>query len=341
MKTQSILTAIAFLIIQATAAQITVRFSKDLKFADSLNTFYASVDKCNAIRNYYGIGEELDFVSAQNQIEIHNWNYNKEGVNEEGKLVFLTSNKEKIVYSGNVEFEVLGASLFSEPQFSIDGLNWEALQSNYINVFPAVGDTTVSLFIKGVSEGDEWSVGIEIPIQRSSEIMPDESPWPLDNLNFPYEQVVEFEGEEVRGNVYTKLSEDGIFDKPFIFIEGIDFGNQRGVLGNGTFGWDDLVGGYTEGQYGMLALMPIFLDSILERGHDLVFIDFADGAEDIKKNAALVRKIISLCNEYKVGTVENIIAGASMGGIVARVALREMELSNICHNCSNNICLDS
>ena len=59
--------------------------------------------------------------------------------------------------------------------------------------------------------------------------------WISDNADAPWLVQADTEWGVVTANAYTLNSEDGIFDRPFIFIEGIDFGNDHYENQNGTF----------------------------------------------------------------------------------------------------------
>lgn len=169
---------------------------------------------------------------------------------------------------------------------------------------------------------------------------PDPSPWPVEDENHPYRISTTFEGETVSGNAYVLNGSDGVFDKPFLFIEGIDFGSELSELRNGTFGWHEFSCGGGE-DYPFLSMMPEMLNALLEEGYDLVLLDFADGADHIEKNSELLIHLINLVNEYKEGEEELIVSGASMGGQISRIALRKMELAGTPHCTRLWISLDS
>jgi hypothetical protein len=152
---------------------------------------------------------------------------------------------------------------------------------------------------------------------------------------------VPYESRFVKANAFTLTSEDGVFDKPFIFVEGIDFGRDNNmtliheIYQNGTFGWCQFSSGFLDPNpedtddygYDMLHLMPGFLNELRENGYDIVLVDFWDGTELMQINAAIVERVINLCNENKTGGVPLVVAGASMGGQITRYALRNMELN--------------
>jgi hypothetical protein len=69
------------------------------------------------------------------------------------------------------------------------------------------------------------------------------------------------------------------------------------------------------------------LQAIRTEGYDIVLVDFYDGATWLQQNSTVVQQIIRLCNENKTGSESLVIAGASMGGVITRHALRSMELN--------------
>ncbi|MBC6700475.1 esterase/lipase family protein [Hymenobacter puniceus] len=65
------------------------------------------------------------------------------------------------------------------------------------------------------------------------------------------------------------------------------------------------------------------------RGYDIVFIDYNNGTDDIRRNAALFREVVDWVNSNKAGGTtsgqQNVVLGVSMGGLVARYGLAQME----------------
>jgi hypothetical protein len=63
-------------------------------------------------------------------------------------------------------------------------------------------------------------------------------------------------------------------------------------------------------------------------GYDIVFIDYADGTDDIRRNAALFQEVVARVNQEKAAngsSEKNVVLGISMGGLVARYGLAQME----------------
>jgi hypothetical protein len=111
-------------------------------------------------------------------------------------------------------------------------------------------------------------------------------------------------------DLFVQLGCDGIFDRPILIIEGFDPFNSNGI------NW--IRDRYNTGEFNL----------IRQRGYDLVFLNYWDGTDWIQNNANVVRNAITLINNVKANrAAENklIVIGESMGGIVARYAIRRME----------------
>lgn len=86
------------------------------------------------------------------------------------------------------------------------------------------------------------------------------------------------------------------------------------------------------------------LRNLLEGTYDIIYLDYNDGTDLIENNAALLRAAITEVNNRKAlaGSVEqNVVLGISMGGIVSRMALRQMELSGPAHQTRLFVSLDA
>mgnify|MGYP001400448513 CR=1 FL=1 len=74
--------------------------------------------------------------------------------------------------------------------------------------------------------------------------------------------------------------------------------------------------------------IPIFnpLRTELNSGHyDRIYVDWNQGTDYLERNAYLLEDIIKWVNENKTGTAQNVVWGFSMGGVIARYALKDME----------------
>jgi len=118
--------------------------------------------------------------------------------------------------------------------------------------------------------------------------------------------------------------------KPLIVVEGFD--------PNNSFTYYDLVENMFYTGPGGLNIdidsssnVKTLNQAIEDEGYDLVFIDYANGVDYIQRNALMVEKVIEWVNGLKAGNEKNVVLGMSMGGLVARYALRNMELNGKTH----------
>ena len=86
-------------------------------------------------------------------------------------------------------------------------------------------------------------------------------------------------------------------------------------------------------------------DALDGDGYDIIYIDFEDGVDALENNSALVRAAITWVNGQKQALdgvmQQNVVLGISMGGVLARHALRTMEVNNIPHDARLYISMDS
>ena len=121
---------------------------------------------------------------------------------------------------------------------------------------------------------------------------------------------------------------DGILDKPIFLLDGFDPGDTRN-----TSSIYSLLNYGTTGQN--------LGDIVRAQGYDIVVLNFPtytrpgtttviDGGVDyIQRNAMILVALINQINAQKVGTEKNVIIGPSMGGLIARYALRYMETNSL------------
>lgn len=86
---------------------------------------------------------------------------------------------------------------------------------------------------------------------------------------------------------------------------------------------------------------PTLESYLMNNGYDIVFVNYNDGTDDIKRNAALFEYVIRWVNEHKVENNPNVVLGISMGGLVARYALKHLEQQGYDHQAKVYISLDS
>jgi hypothetical protein len=124
--------------------------------------------------------------------------------------------------------------------------------------------------------------------------------------------------------------------KPLIVAEGFDPG---AVIGTGNV---DISSLYEVRDWGSLNTgNPNIWNEIVRLQYDVVYLDYTNGLDDIKRNAKLFQEVIEYVNANKVGGQPNVVLGISMGGLVARYALRKMETENKEHDTWKYISMDS
>jgi len=151
--------------------------------------------------------------------------------------------------------------------------------------------------------------------------------------------------------------------KPFILVEGFDpilgpsneyvVNDLEGnTLGYGDVRWDVVTTGRSEAfdpdpnEQGVphnsrFDLFPRLLAELRNRGYDIVYVDFADGAAYLQANAEFLTGVLEWVNSTKITDEENVLIGASMGGIIGRYVLAKLESEGKSHCTGLFFTLDS
>jgi len=123
---------------------------------------------------------------------------------------------------------------------------------------------------------------------------------------------------------------NGVLDKPIFLLDGFDPGNARNIASIYNFL------NYGTGQN--------LATDLRNQGYDVIILNFptytrpstttvVDGGVDfIQRNAMILVALINQINSQKVGTEKNVVIGPSMGGLIARYALRYMEQNSLNHD---------
>ncbi len=241
----------------------------------------------------------------------------------------------KKVYSGTLHFEVVPELYYIQNPNQIksvsidfyDGNGFCPLdkESSFDITYDSPGEKIIAIKFEmekksftSYSKIDVVTVNTEKPTQT---ITVDSSPSNNTNQQAPSESSKSsiLDGY---GTVYGGC--DQKFDKPVIVVEGFDALNENFP--------EDLRRKYNNIQ---------IEDRLRANGHDMVYFNFRNGGDDILKNAKVLEKLIDKVNALKVENNKIVVIGESMGGIVARVALRNMELNGKTHNVSHYISFDA
>ena len=114
--------------------------------------------------------------------------------------------------------------------------------------------------------------------------------------------------------------------KPLIVVEGYDVSSVAPDV-QSNYSYSDFIAGINAP-----GASYDFNNQLDLANYDLIFVDFRNGTDDIVRNAALVKDVITWVNQQKAtagSTEQNVVLGLSMGGLVARYALANMTKQSI------------
>ena len=230
-----------------------------------------------------------------------------------------------------------------EPQLWVDGM----LQGTGWNVplpFVAASNADLSwVEVRLPRSADTLRWSVAIPLKSTCvPPAPDLPPWPFSTPSNPWWISVPHGSGTVEGMALTRLGSDGAFDRPLIVVEGFDpdLTDASPSYGFGTMNWD-AIWDCSDLAYPNTAAMAVLLDSLTEVGFDLVYVDFADGTRPAAAQAALLSRVLDLVSESVTGGGNSVVVGASMGGAICRLALRQRELDGISDCASQFVALDT
>lgn len=131
---------------------------------------------------------------------------------------------------------------------------------------------------------------------------------------------------------YAKNKSGSGISSPFVVVEGFDpmdladYMYGMGTIGNYNAWYNDY--GFTNAEN----LFPA-MQNVMDE-YDVIYVDWMNSEADIRDNAKLMEQIILWINEEMTdnGSSEGIaVVGQSMGGLIARYALRSMEFEGTKH----------
>ncbi|WP_293882328.1 hypothetical protein [Sphingobacterium sp. UBA1498] len=145
-----------------------------------------------------------------------------------------------------------------------------------------------------------------------------------------------YNGVSTSAEVYTICRVNNIIKKPLIVVEGFDPRVLSVLVEKDP---DTKLKG--KGVVSVESFMKVLKrtyegDRILDE-YDIVYVDFVNSDEYIQANANTLKEVILWVNQQKQqnnSSEPNIVMGQSMGGLIARYALKKMELANIAHKTS-------
>lgn len=258
--------------------------------------------------------------------------------------IFNASVLKKKVYSGNVTFEALPELFHIQNEKRIkavkinfdDGEGWKSLASGEVFQVQYQTRGVKSIAIKFQLKKREFISYSPLKIVQLEQEEPTMVFELSSDENGPASKAKILRGKAAinRSSSSTGLSGgtahmyvgcDGVFDRPVIIVEGFDALNDESIA--------DVREKYEN---------STDIEQILRsNGRDVIYLNFQSGGADIRTNSNVLRNLIESVNREKQGNQPNVVIGESMGGLVARWAIRRMEMGGRTHNVSHYISFDS
>lgn len=152
------------------------------------------------------------------------------------------------------------------------------------------------------------------------------------DLVFEGSTVSEATNEAFRSSVsgattYTQLGCDGVLNKPVLIVEGLaieaDYSGQEifNILNNPSSNY--------------------LLTRLRELNYDIIVVKFSNNNASIFSNAGVLENVINDVNQQKTGSDKLDIIGLSMGGLIVKYCLKDMEDRSLNHNVNNYFSYDA
>lgn len=199
-----------------------------------------------------------------------------------------------------------------------DGLGYRSLSSG-LTVYLSGGSTVLKLKLT-LQDGVVLYAHTQIEVQALSAHPQDENTSAPDHTESFTQSV---SGGTISATASVKYASGRTsLVKPFILVEGFD------AVEYGTEDEEDPY--YGKGSTNLYTFINDLSANITET-YDVVYVDWNNCEASIEDNAKLLINIINWVNSQKVGDERNVIMGQSMGGLITRYALCEMESNGISH----------
>ena len=125
--------------------------------------------------------------------------------------------------------------------------------------------------------------------------------------------------------VYVRYANGGnTITKPLIVAEGFDTGI---ILTPEQEAGDNNIDYFLRDINNSFSNLPIETNQ-----YDIIYVDWNNGVDFIQRNAFVLEEVIKWVNQNKSGSLQNVVLGQSMGGLVARYALKDMENKGLNHD---------
>lgn len=196
-----------------------------------------------------------------------------------------------------------------------DGDGWRPLAGAEAR-YAATGPVVVRLRAE-TSTGVTLAAGFRLEIAALQTPTPD-AVWTI-------QAATPYDGIAGSGTAYIRLSDrNPTLANPVIVVEGFDLDD--------SMGWDELHA---------LLNRENLLDDLRAEGYDAVVLDFDAATAPIQRNADVLAELIAQVNAAIPPGRTTALVGASMGGLVARYCLGELQEQGVDHRVRTWIAFDS
>ena len=145
-------------------------------------------------------------------------------------------------------------------------------------------------------------------------------------------------------SIYDTLSVTGLYADAFYramvsYPNSTTFNKQPLIVSEGFDPWklspeNDIHSFSGFGKISKLSQSNTSTRNYLFNHFDVYYVDWYDCGADIRANAEVLKEVIGWVNSHNTSGLPNIVLGQSMGGLIARYALRDMEIKGELHNTS-------
>ncbi|MFV0572242.1 MAG: hypothetical protein ACK5M1_07420 [Xanthomarina gelatinilytica] len=119
--------------------------------------------------------------------------------------------------------------------------------------------------------------------------------------------------------------------RPLIIAEGFDPGSvlnpEEGYGTEDIFDFDERINNNAGN-----ALRNLIDPTNNNQEYDIIYVNWTNGTDAIQENALVLREVINWVNTNKQGSEPNVLLGQSMGGVIGRYTLANMEADGETHD---------
>ena len=134
----------------------------------------------------------------------------------------------------------------------------------------------------------------------------------------------QYNGLHGSATVYIRFANGGnTITKPLIVAEGFDTGI---ILTPEQEAGDNNIDYFLRDINNSFSNLPIEINQ-----YDIIYVDWNNGVDFLQRNAFVLEEVIKWVNQNKSGSQQNVVLGQSMGGLIARYALKNMENKGLNH----------